>query len=110
MDKWVSVQIPIPRSRVPEFFEMFGRWIHESGPTREERLDQSPELPLSSWQDGPEDQRHLDAQHVYARFLYFNPSDPALFVRPYGFNFGNKWAWVFIACIIAYPFLAFWPA
>ena len=52
----------------------------------------------------------VDARHVYGRFLYFNPSDPALFVRPYGFNFGNKWAWVFIACIIAYPFLAFWPA
>ena len=51
-----------------------------------------------------------DARHVYAGFLYFNPSDPALFAGRYVFNFGNKWAWVFIACIIAYPLLVFCPA
>lgn len=51
----------------------------------------------------------VDARHVYGRFLYFNPSDSALFVNRYLFNFGNKWAWIFIACIIAYPLLAFWP-
>ena len=53
--------------------------------------------------------RRTDATHVYGGFLYFNSSDSALFVDKYFFNFGNKWAWVFIACIIAYPLLVFGP-
>jgi uncharacterized membrane protein len=52
----------------------------------------------------------VDGRHVYGGFLYFNPSDPALFSRRYFFNFGNKWAWVYIACIIAYPLLVFWAS
>ena len=52
----------------------------------------------------------VDARHVYGGILYFNRSNSALFVRRYVFNFGNKWAWVFVACIIAYPLLVFWPA
>lgn len=51
----------------------------------------------------------IDERHVYAGIVYFNPSDPALFARRYFFNFANKWAWVFIACIIAYPLLVFCP-
>jgi uncharacterized membrane protein len=51
----------------------------------------------------------IDGGHVYGGILYFNPSDPAFFSRRYIFNFANKWAWVFIACIIAYPLLVFWP-
>jgi len=51
----------------------------------------------------------LDGRRVHGGVLYFNPSDPALFVRKYVFNFGNKWAYVFIACIIAYPLLVFSP-
>ena len=51
----------------------------------------------------------IDNRHVYAGILYFNPSDPDLFAGRYVFNFGNKWAWVFIACIIAYPLLVFLP-
>jgi len=58
---------------------------------------------------GAEVQRPVDARRVYGGVLYFNPSDPALFVRKYVFNFANKWAWVFIACIIAYPLLVFSP-
>jgi uncharacterized membrane protein len=50
----------------------------------------------------------VDVRRVYAGVLYFNPADSALFAGRYIFNFGNKWAWVFIACIIAYPLLAFW--
>lgn len=50
----------------------------------------------------------VDARHVYGGILYFNPSDSAFFSRRYIFNFGNKWAWIFIACIIAYPLLVFW--
>lgn len=51
----------------------------------------------------------VDRQHVYGRIFYFNPTDSALFARKYIFNFANKWAWVFIGCIIAYPMLVFWP-
>src|SRR5689334_12380310 len=51
----------------------------------------------------------VDMRRVYGGFLYFNPSDPALFVRKYIFNFANKWAWIFIACISTYPLLVFWP-
>jgi uncharacterized membrane protein len=46
---------------------------------------------------------------VYGGVLYFNPSDPALFVRKYVLNFANIRAWVFIACVIAYPVLVFLP-
>ncbi len=51
----------------------------------------------------------VDTRRVYGGVLYFNPSDPALFVSKYIFNFANKWAWVFIACIISYPLLVFFP-
>jgi len=51
----------------------------------------------------------VDARRVYGGVLYFNPSDPALFVSKYIFNFANKWAWIFIACIISYPLLVFLP-
>lgn len=54
-------------------------------------------------------QKPIDARHVYGGVLYFNPSDPALFAGKYIFNFGNKWAYVFIASIIAYPLLVFSP-
>lgn len=51
--------------------------------------------------------KSVDTRRVYGGFLYFNPSDPALFVSKYIFNFANKWAWIFIACIITYPLLVF---
>lgn len=52
----------------------------------------------------------VDKEHVYGGLLYFNPSDSALFVTKYIFNFANKWVWVFIASIIAYPLLVFLPS
>lgn len=51
----------------------------------------------------------VDTRRVYGGALYFNPSDPALFVSKYIFNFANRWAWIFIACIITYPLLVFLP-
>lgn len=54
-------------------------------------------------------QKSADTRRVYGGVLYFNPSNPALFVSKYIFNFANKWAWIFIACIIAYPLLVFLP-
>ena len=53
--------------------------------------------------------KSVDTRCVYGGVLYFNPSDPALFVSKYIFNFANKWAWIFIACIITYPLLVFLP-
>jgi len=50
-----------------------------------------------------------DTRRVYGGFLYFNSSDPALFVSKYIFNLANKWAWIFIACVISYPLLVFLP-
>jgi uncharacterized membrane protein len=54
-------------------------------------------------------QKPIDARRVYGGVLYFNPTDSALFVSKHIFNFANKWAWVFIACLIAYPLLVFSP-
>lgn len=51
----------------------------------------------------------IDARHVYRGVLYFNPADSSLFVSKHLFNFANKWAYVFIAGIIAYPLLVFSP-
>lgn len=55
-------------------------------------------------------QKPIDARRVYGGVLYFNPYDSALFVSKYIFNFANKWAWVFIASLIAYPLIVFSPA
>jgi uncharacterized membrane protein len=52
--------------------------------------------------------RSADARRVYAGVFYFNPADATLFVDKYLFNFGNKWAWVFIVSFIVYPLLVFW--
>jgi uncharacterized membrane protein len=54
-------------------------------------------------------QNAVDVRRVYGGFLYFNPSDSAFFVSHYVFNFANKWAWVFLACIVTYPLLVFLP-
>jgi uncharacterized membrane protein len=54
-------------------------------------------------------QESLDERRVYGGILYFNPHDPALFAGRHVFNMANKWAWAFIACIIAYPLLVFLP-
>ena len=54
-------------------------------------------------------QRPVDMARIYGGVLYFNPTDSALFINKYGFNFGNKWTWVFVLCIIAYPLLVFMP-
>jgi uncharacterized membrane protein len=53
--------------------------------------------------------KRVEVRYVYGGVLYFNPSDSSLFVSKYIFNFANKWAWVFIASIIAYPLLVFLP-
>lgn len=52
-------------------------------------------------------QNRPDERRVYAGVLYFNPSDPAIFVRKYMFNFADKCVWILIVCLIAYPLLVF---
>jgi uncharacterized membrane protein len=54
-----------------------------------------------------ESRRSVDARRVYGGVFYYNPADATLFVDIYLFNFGNKWAWVFVTSIIAYPVLVF---
>ena len=54
-------------------------------------------------------ERAVDEERVYGGVLYFNPSDPALFISKYVFNFGNILVWVFLACFLAYPLLVFLP-
>lgn len=54
-------------------------------------------------------QKPVDERCVFLCVFYFNPDDSALFASKYVFNFANRWAWVFIACIVAYPLLVFLP-
>ena len=51
----------------------------------------------------------VDRRRVYANAFYFNRADSALFVSKYGVNFANVRAWLFSACVIAYPLLVFLP-
>lgn len=55
----------------------------------------------------PAPREPADARRVYGGFLYFDPSDPAPFVRGYFLNFGSRWAWALVACLVAYPLLVF---
>ena len=57
---------------------------------------------------GTEMKRRFDARRVYGGVVYFNPADATLFVDKYLLNFGNKWVWVLIVSLIAYPVLVFW--
>ncbi len=54
--------------------------------------------------------RQVDAAYIYGGVVYYNSADPSLFVRKYMLNFANKWSYVFIVCLIAYPLLVFMPA
>jgi uncharacterized membrane protein len=47
--------------------------------------------------------------HLRAGIFYFNPSDPSLFVKKYWLNFANKWAYVFLLCLLCLPLLMFLP-
>lgn len=54
-------------------------------------------------------QERVCAAHVYGGLFYYNPLDPSLFVGKYMLNFANKWSYLFIGCIVAYPLLTFLP-
>jgi len=47
--------------------------------------------------------------HLYGGILYFNPDDPSWFAYNYLPNFGNRWVYIFLACLLCLPLLMFWP-
>lgn len=59
--------------------------------------------------DDVEVSRRSDSAHLRGRILYYNPADPSLFNDRYLFNFANKWAYVFIGCVLCLPLLMFLP-
>jgi uncharacterized membrane protein len=52
---------------------------------------------------------HDRPTHLLAGIFYYNPSDPSLFVKKYWLNFANKWAYVFLLCLVCLPLLMFLP-
>jgi uncharacterized membrane protein len=64
-----------------------------------------------SRQMGAESRANEQSQtsHPNAGIFYYNPSDPSLFVKKYGLNFANKWAYVFLLCLLCLPLLMFLP-
>jgi uncharacterized membrane protein len=44
-----------------------------------------------------------------SRVFYFNPRDAAWFSDRYMPNFGNKWIYLFMLCLVFLPLLMFWP-
>ena len=53
--------------------------------------------------------RTIDRSHLHAGIFYYNPADPSWFTDKYLPNFGNKWLYVFLACLLGLPLLMFWP-
>lgn len=53
--------------------------------------------------------RQTDKSHLHGGIFYYNPSDPSWFSANYLPNFGNKWVYVFLACLLCLPLLMFGP-
>jgi uncharacterized membrane protein len=41
--------------------------------------------------------------------FYYNPKDPSWLSDKLLPNFGNKWVYIFLACLLCLPLLMFWP-
>jgi uncharacterized membrane protein len=54
-------------------------------------------------------EKEVDSAHLLAGFIYYNRNDPAPLAGKYLFNFANKYVYALFACLLAYPFLVFWP-
>jgi uncharacterized membrane protein len=50
-----------------------------------------------------------DRSHLHCGIFYYNTADPSWFTDKYLPNFGNKWVYVFLACLFCLPLLMFWP-
>jgi uncharacterized membrane protein len=57
----------------------------------------------------PTSKEPVDKVHVRARFFYYNPTSPLMFVDKHLFNFANKWVYVFLICLLWLPVFMFWP-
>jgi uncharacterized membrane protein len=53
--------------------------------------------------------RQTDGSHLHGGIFYYNPKDPRWFTEKYLLNFGNKWVYIFLACLLSLPLLMFWP-
>lgn len=53
--------------------------------------------------------RQTDSSHFHGGIFYYNPADPSWFTEKSLPNFGNRWVYVFLACLICLPLLMFWP-
>lgn len=53
--------------------------------------------------------RQTDRSHLHGSIFYYNPADPSWFTDKYLPNFGNRWVYVFLACLFCLPWLMFWP-
>jgi uncharacterized membrane protein len=53
--------------------------------------------------------RQTDRSHLHGGIFYYNPADASWFTDEYLPNFGNKWVYVFLACLLCLPLLMFWP-
>ena len=84
------------------FAGIFTTWMAIAGqggqrqvPPAERALGQGDATPDAAWKAG---------------LLYYNPSDPAVFVEKrmgvgWTVNFGNPWTWVFLAAVVLVPLL-----
>lgn len=50
-----------------------------------------------------------DRSHLHGGIFYYNPADPSLLTDRYLPNLGNKWAWLFLVCLLCLPMLMFGP-
>ena len=53
--------------------------------------------------------RPTDRSHLHGGIFYYNRADPSWFTDKYLPNFGNRWVYVFFACLFCLPLLMFWP-
>jgi uncharacterized membrane protein len=53
--------------------------------------------------------RQTDSSHLHGGIFYYNTEDPSWFTDKYLPNFGNRWVYVFMACLLCLPLLMFWP-
>ncbi len=53
--------------------------------------------------------RQTDRSHLHGGIFYYNPADPSWFTDKSLPNFGNRWVYVFLACLFCLPLLMFWP-
>jgi uncharacterized membrane protein len=54
-------------------------------------------------------EQSLNQTRVHGGILYYNSTDPSLFVDKYLFNFANPGTYVFLLCLLSLPLLMFLP-